>query len=130
VQAVTPRTPDIDVPEGKLLEGKKGYGQRVAKAVIAQIAPELVTLRAKAQQTDLAQQQTKVAEQAKVQAQLQFKQAENSLKVEREKVMDSTEKTKELIHTIARGGEPLAKLQAAFRERIEKSKQQDKGRSR
>ncbi len=130
VQAATPRTPDIDVPDGKLLEGKEAYGQRVAKAVLEQIAPELVALRAKAQQTDLAQQQVKVAEQAKAQAELSFQQRENLLKVEREKVKDSAEKTKDLIQTIARGGEPLAKLQAAFRDRIEQSKQKDKGISR
>jgi hypothetical protein len=102
----------------------------VAKAVLEQIAPELVALRAKAQQTDLAQQQVKVAEQAKAQAELSFQQRENLLKVEREKVKDSAEKTKDLIQTIARGGEPLAKLQAAFRDRIEQSKQKDKGISR
>lgn len=129
VNAATPRTPDIDFPEGKLLESKDTYGQRVAKAVIEQIAPELISLRAKAQQTDLAQQQAKVAELAKAQAELQFKQRENLLKIEREKVRDSAEKNKELIQTIARGGEPLAKLQAAFRERIENSKQKDQGRS-
>lgn len=132
VNAAAPKTPSIDVPEGKLLEGKEAYGQRVAKAVIEQIAPELVALRAKAQQTDLAQQQVKVAEQAKAQAELQYRQREKLLQVEREKVKDLAEKQKDLIHTIAKGGEPLNKLQAAFRERIEQAKEQkrDKGMSR
>lgn len=81
--------------------------------MLEQIAPELVALRAKAQETDLAQQQVKVAEQVEAQAELSFQQRENLLKVEREKVKDSAEKTKDLIQTIARR-EPLAKLQAAF----------------
>lgn len=132
VNAAALKTPSIDVPQGKLLEGKEAYGQRVAKAVIEQIAPDLVVLRAKAQQTDLAQQQAKVAEQAKAQAELQYRQREKLLQVEREKVKDLAEKQKDLIHTIAKGGEPLNKLQAAFRDRIEQAKEQkrDKGMSR
>src|SRR5450830_1074488 len=56
VQEATPKTPAIDLPEAKLLEGKDTYGRRVAQSVIEQIGPELNSLRAKAAHTELAKQ--------------------------------------------------------------------------
>ncbi len=130
VQAATPRMPVIDVPDGKFLESKEAYGCRVAKSVIEQMAPELVTLRAKAQYTDLAQQQAKIAEQAKSQAERQLKHQESLFRVEQEKVRESVKQTKELIHRITQGGEPLAQLQVALSNRVEQARQRDRGRSR
>jgi len=130
--AMAPKTPAIDIPDAKLLEGKDGYGQRVAKAVIEQVAPELTALRAKAAHTDLAQQQAQAAEQARARSEAYAKQQAAALKAEREKAKELAEQQRELIQAIARGGEPLAKLQAAFRDRIEQAKEQkrDKGMSR
>lgn len=115
-------TPAIDLPDAKLLEGKETYGRRVAEAVIAQVAPELTVLRAKAQQTMLAEQRSSVAEQRQRQAELHYQQRENLLQVERDKAKVLAEKHKELMQVIARGGEPLEKMQASFRERIELGK--------
>jgi len=116
------KTPAIDLPDAKLLEGKETYGRRVAEAVIAQVAPELTVLRAKAQQTMLAEQRSSVAEQRQRQAELHYQQRENLLQVERDKAKVLAEKHKELMHVIARGGEPLEKMQASIRERIELGK--------
>lgn len=115
-------TPAIDLPDAKLLEGKETYGRRVAEAVIAQVAPELTVLRAKAQQTMLAEQRSSVAEQRQRQAELHYQQRENLLQVERDKAKVLAEKHKELMQVIARGGAPLEKMQASFRERIELGK--------
>jgi hypothetical protein len=130
VNAATLKTPNIDVPEGKILESKEVYGERVAKSVIAQLSPELVTLRAKAQHTDLAQEQVKIAAQAKAQVELQLAQRDTQLKIEREKHKALRESSLDLMHKVARGGETLVKLQEAFRERLSQEKPQDKDRSR
>lgn len=120
--AMPVRTPAIDLPDAKLLEGKETYGRRVAEAVIAQVEPELTVLRAKAQQTTLSEQRSSVAEQRQRQAELHYQQLENLLQVERSKAKAMAEKHKELMHTIAQGGQPLEKMQASFRERIELGK--------
>jgi len=123
------KTPAIDLPDAKLLEGKETYGRRVAEAVIAQVEPELIVLRAKAQQTTLAEQRSSAAEQRQRQAELLYQQRENLLQVERGKVKVMAEKQKELMHAIARGGEALEKMQASFRERIERGKaERERGR--
>lgn len=126
VNAAMPKTRDIDVPEGKWFESKKTYGERVAKAVINQWAPEVLTLRAKAQQTDLALQKARVAEQGKALAEMQLQQGEVRLRAEQKVARDKMEKAKELITIVIRGGEPLAKLQ----EEIKKKQEQEKDRGR
>ncbi len=123
VNEATLRTPSIDVPEGRFLEGKQTYGHRVAESVVNQLASELLSLRAKARQTDLAQQQTKVAKQGEEEAKSQYRQRNILLEIEREKLRNLVDKQKELVRTIASGGEPLAKLQAHFREGVERLKQ-------
>ena len=42
------KTPNIDLPESKLLESKESYGKRVAEAAFTHVGPELVALRAQA----------------------------------------------------------------------------------
>ena len=56
------KTPQIDLPPTKLLEGKEAYGERVAAAVLQQIGPELKILRAKAGERDAAVKQQREAE--------------------------------------------------------------------
>jgi hypothetical protein len=48
------KTPEIDVPEPKMLEAKPDYGRRVAESVLQQISPELLANRAKATERDTA----------------------------------------------------------------------------
>jgi hypothetical protein len=57
------KTPSVDVPEPSMGErmNVKAYGDRVAKAVIEQLAPELRQLRAKAAETDAAKREAKQA---------------------------------------------------------------------
>lgn len=57
------KTPSVDVPEPTLGErmNAKAYGDRVAQAVLDQLAPELRQLRAKAAETDAAKREAKQA---------------------------------------------------------------------
>jgi hypothetical protein len=57
------KTPSVDVPEPSMGErvNVKAYGDRVAKAVIEQLGPELRQLRAKAAETDAAKREAKQA---------------------------------------------------------------------
>lgn len=57
------KTPSVDVPEPSLGErmNVKAYGDRVAKSVIEQLAPELRQLRAKAAEADAAKREAKQA---------------------------------------------------------------------
>ncbi len=126
VNAATPKTRDIDVPEGKWFESKQTYGERVAQTVLDQLAPEVLILRAKAQQTDLALQKAKVAEQAKTLAQMQLQRGESRLRTEQKITQDKMEKAKELINIVVKGGEPLLKLQ----EEIKRQHQKNRDRSR
>lgn len=130
VQAATLKTPSIDVPEAKLLEGKEKYGHRVAKAVIEQIAPELISWRAKGHHTDLAYEQLKVARVRLEQAEFRESQTENARRSERSKTVQAVEKLKEMMLVVARGGEPLAKLQAQIAKGAEQERERSKGRSR
>lgn len=128
VKEATPKTPNIDVPEGKLLEGKEAYGQRVAESVIQQLAPEMLATRAKAKQADLDRQ-------AKTALELTLKQREKQLQGEREKTKQNEAQIGELLRVVARGGEDLAGLQRELQEKFEQAKQrreqgQDKGQSR
>jgi hypothetical protein len=123
VNAATPKTRDIDVPDGKWFESKQAYGERVAQTLLDQLAPEVLILRAKAQQTDLALQKAKVAEQGKALAEVQLQRGESRLKTEQKIARDKTEKAKELIKIVFKGGEPLAKLQ----EEIKKQHEKDRG---
>lgn len=56
------KTPEIDVPAPKLLEGKTDYGQRVADSVIKQLGPELLGNRAKALDRDALAKQSRLRE--------------------------------------------------------------------
>lgn len=122
VNEATPRTPSVDVPDTKLLEGKEAYGRRVAESVIEQVAPELVVLRAKAAHTDLAQQQAAVAEKGRQEAELRFAQRERLIQVERDKVKEKdiqlakvTDVASALRNLIAKGGEALLQYQTHIR---------------
>lgn len=126
VKAAIPKTPNIDVPKGKWFESTQTYGIRVANAVLEQLTPEVVTLRAKAQQTDLALQKAVVAEQDKKQAEMRLEQGESRLRTEQKITQARMDKAKELIGIVARGGEPLAKLQ----EEIRRQREKDRGRDR
>jgi hypothetical protein len=126
VNAATPKTRNIDVPDGKWFESKQAYGERVAQTVLDQLAPEVLILRAKAQQTDLALQKAKVAEQGKALAEVQLQRQESRLRTEQKIARDKTEKAKELINIVFKGGEPLVKLQ----EEIKRQQEKDRGRSR
>lgn len=57
------KTPSVDVPEPSIGErmNAKAYGDRVAKAVIEQLGPELRQLRAKAAEADAAKREAKQA---------------------------------------------------------------------
>jgi uncharacterized protein YoaH (UPF0181 family) len=126
VRAATPQAPSVDVPEGKLLEGKEAYGQRVAKSVLAQIAPEFSAIKAKAQQFDLVQQKVKSAELAAKQAETQRRAQERLLQGERKKAQEATEKLKRLANLIMVGGEALLDVQAALRDRDQQQKLETK----
>jgi hypothetical protein len=132
VNAATPQTPDFAVPDGKFLEGKKEYGKRVIQAVVDQITPELFALKAKAQQTDLAQQQAKTAEKGRQQAEVQLAQREKLIQTARDNANDSAEKLQKLIGIIVKGGDMLDQVQIGFRERtrLEQEKQKDQGLER
>lgn len=133
VRDSTPITPSIDVPETKLFEGKEAYGRRVAKAVLDQLAPEFRVLQAKAQQTDLALQQVKVAEKGMKEAELRCEHQKELVRIEKEKTKENAISMKNLAQVIARGGPHLEKLHEVFKERLDRVdsvKQQEKGRSR
>ena len=125
--AMAPRTPEITIPDAKLLEGKEGYGKRVAQSVIDQVNPELIALRAKAAHTDLAQQQAQAAEQAMARSEAYAKQQAEALKREREKgaaeVQVLKERGRELVGVIANGGDKLVQLQAELRKQLDQNRQ-------
>jgi hypothetical protein len=77
--ATAAKTPAIDIPDAKFMEGKEAYGERVARAVVEQLTPELVSLRAKAQQGDLAAKRSKDAEATAKQAQAEAEQQRGRL---------------------------------------------------
>ena len=58
------------------------------------------------------------------------RQAQEQLKTAREKAEKAQSSLKELISTIAAGGEPLNRLQVAFKAQFDKSKEKDRGRGR
>lgn len=128
VQAATPKTPDIDVPEAKLLEGKETYGRRVAQSVLDQIGPEVKSLQAKAAHADLAKQQAAAAEAGRRDAELRFAQREKLLQVERDKVKDQQTKLDQIRLLVVNGGERLALFQAELRKKLDQVR--DRGRSR
>lgn len=128
VHAATPKTPDIDVPEAKLLEGKEAYGRRVAQSVLDQIGPEVKSLQAKAAHADLAKQQAAAAEAGRRDAELRFAQREKLLQLEREKVKEQQTKYDQIRILVANGGERLALFQAELRKKLDQVK--DRGRDR
>lgn len=123
VSAATPRTPSIDLPEAGLLEGKSAYGQRVAKSVLDQVEPEFSALRAKAQHSDLVQQRAAAAERAKKQAESTVQQQAAAIQAERDKAKQASDQLKDLVHTVARGGETLTALQTVLRTKFEQRQQ-------
>lgn len=149
-RAATPsKTPTMDLPEPKLLEKKSTYGERVADAVFAHLKPELVRLRARAQQTDLVENKVVVAEQKQHQAE-QFvhvarhkidqseRNAAASLKKYQEEAQERSrlsKQYKETMRTIAMmKPEELQVVQARLKENLQaeqqRSKPQDRGMSR
>jgi len=115
----TPPMPSIDVPEGGLLETKRAYGQRVAQAVLDQVRPKLDALAAKAQQFGLTEQKAKSMESTAKHAIEQAATHERTLR-------DRDKKTLGLMQMIAKGGEPLTKLQADLRRDLAKQKTQER----
>lgn len=132
VQEATPRTPSIDVPEAKLLEGKDTYGRRVAESVIEQIGPELNSLRAKAAHAELAKQEAKAATQARERTKMLLDQRDNLVTVEREKASKMALAVRQMRTLIANGGAALQEFQTELRAQLDKArvKQQDHGRDR
>jgi hypothetical protein len=128
VQEATPKTPSIDVPEAKLLEGKDTYGYRVAKSVLEQMGPEVNSLRAKAAHADLAKQQAAAAEKSRQGAEYRAAQSERLLQLEREKGKERQAKLDQIRLVVANGGERLAQFQVELRKALDKVK--DKSRSR
>lgn len=116
VNAETPKTPSIDLPEAKLLESKETYGRRVADLVLKKIQPELLTLRAKAKNADLAQQQAKAA-QATLEHQGKIIHAQRK-EVER---LDGMNKT--FIRVITSGGATLEHLHQEYRKKHQQSQE-------
>jgi hypothetical protein len=132
VQEATPRTPSIDLPEAKLLEGKDSYGRRVAESVIEQIGPELNSLRAKAAHAELAKQEAKAAAQARDRAKLLLDQRDNLVTVEREKASKMALAVRQMQTLIANGGARLQEFQTDLRAQLDKArvKQEEKRRGR
>ena len=120
VNEATPRTPGIDVPDAKLLEGKETYGKRVAQSVLDQIKPEFASLQAKAAHADLAQRQAVAAEKGRQDAELRFAQRERLLQLEREKVAAKEKQLDLFRNLVANGGDNLIELQTKLRQHYEK----------
>jgi uncharacterized coiled-coil protein SlyX len=120
VNEATPRTPGIDVPDAKLLEGKETYGKRVAQSVLDQIKPEFASLQAKAAHADLAQRQAVAAEKGRQDAELRFAQRERLLQLEREKVTTQEKQLDLFRNLVANGGDKLLELQTKLRQHYEK----------
>lgn len=149
-RAATPsKTPTMDLPEPKLLETKSAYGVRVADAVFAHVKPELVRLRARAQQTDLVENKVVVAEQRQHQAeqiartaQRQADQAQQEAAASLKKCQAEAQERsrvakqhKDLIRTLATmQPEELQVVQQRFKENLlteqQKARGKDKGMSR
>lgn len=127
VQAATPKTPDIDVPEAKMLEGKEAYGRRVAQSVLDQLGPEVRSLQAKAAHADLAKQQAAAADKARKDAELRFAQREKLLQVERDKAEKEKSKSSELRLLIANGGKALSDYQVQLRTKLNEIRARTKG---
>lgn len=130
VHAATPKTPDIDVPEAKLLEGKEAYGRRVAQSVLDQIGPEVKSLQAKAAHADLAKQQAAAAEASRRDAELRFAQREKLLQVEREKAANEKSRFSKLQLLVANGGKALSDYQAEIRAKLDKIRERQNGLQR
>lgn len=118
----TAKTPPINVPEPKMLEGKESYGRRVAQSVVDQVNPEITTLRAKAAHTELAKQQAVAAEKARNDAQVRALQQEQLLQLEREKGRERQAKLDELRLLVANGGEHLMQFQTELRKKLDQVK--------
>jgi hypothetical protein len=116
VNEATPKTPSIDVPEAKLLEGKETYGRRVAQSVLDQMGPEVISLQAKAAHADLAKRQAAAAEKARADAELRFAQRERLLELERGKVAEHAKQLNTLKAILVNGGEKLVQVQNELRE--------------
>ena len=128
VNEATPRTPPIDVPEPKLIEGKEAYARRVAQSVLEQMAPEINSLRAKAAHADLAKQEAAAAASARQGAEYRASQSERLLQLEREKVKERQTKLDQIRLMVANGGERLAQFQAELRKQLDKVRTQGKTR--
>jgi hypothetical protein len=127
VQQATPKTPSIDVPEAKMLEGKETYGRRVAQSVLDQLGPEVRSLQAKAAHADLAKQQAAAADMARKNAELRFAQREKLLQVEREKAENEKSRFSKLQLLVANGGKALSDYQAEIRAKLDKIRDRQKG---
>ena len=120
VSTPTAKIPSVDVPEGKLLESKETYGDRVAKAVLEQVWGTVKAAEAKAKGADEARWRAQDMEKL-------VQNRENLLKVEREKLKFQEDKARWVAGVILRGGEPLESLQATLRNSVE-AKQQISGK--
>lgn len=58
------KSPNIDLPEPKLLERNKAYGKRAVEAALQQVAPELLALRAQASETAQVKREAKAVKEA------------------------------------------------------------------
>jgi hypothetical protein len=127
VEQATPKTPAIDVPEAKMLEGKESYGRRVAQSVLDQIGPEVKSLQAKAAHADLVKQQAAAADRARRDAELRFAQREKLLEAERQQVKLHKTLASDLRSKILQGGKVLADYQAHLRAKMLEIQARTKG---
>jgi hypothetical protein len=121
------KTPEIDVPEPKMLETKATYGNRVAQATIDAINPTVMGWQAKAA---AAAKRIEAAELARRQAEQQVKAAEsqkreaeqriNALKEREKKIVENlnmvVDDRKSILKIVVNGGLALEQL----REKVQK----------
>lgn len=130
--ALTPKTPEIDVPEPKLLESKAAYGNRVAQATIDAINPALQQLSV---QASTAKKRIEAAEREKAAAEaraVDAKNLANAAQLSRKNTQDEVEKLHAALlkaqNLIREGGEPLKRIQEQLKEREAQRQQPERGR--
>ena len=123
----TPKTPQIDVPEPKLLEGKAAYGNRVVQAALDAINPAYRHWMAKAtastKRIEAAELARRQAEQQAKAAETQKREAEqriNALKEREQKIVENlntvVDDRKDIVEIVIRGGVELEQFQTRMRE--------------
>ncbi len=117
------KTPEIHVPDPKLLEGKAAYGNRVAQATLDAINPAFLGWQAKA---TAAAKRIENANKDKAAAQARERDAKNlahAAQIGRKNAQDEAEKLREkfaqLQKIILAGGEPLKNLQESIKQAVE-----------